>query len=169
MTEKHLVGCDEVGHIVGAKISSGLEQAARDLAIQMMKGTGFQRGVLHLEFKFVNNKAYLIEVAARVPGDNITALVESKYGINLEYCLACLYCGKTVRAYIEQAETKHGEFGIRYLYSDECIQATYDYTVAERVINAKDIPALPPKELRPLKRVGYEFYCNLGQTETGLV
>ncbi|RXJ67604.1 hypothetical protein CS022_24360, partial [Veronia nyctiphanis] len=158
VTEKHLVGCDEVGHIVGAKISSGLEQAARDLAIQIVKGTGFQRGVLHLEFKFVNNNAYLIEVAARVPGDNITALVESKYGISLEHCLARLYCGQTVKTYIEQAETKHGEFGIRYLFSDDCIQATCGYIVTERVINTEDIPPLPPKEFRPLKRVGYEFY-----------
>ncbi|MEZ9469715.1 ATP-grasp domain-containing protein [Vibrio lentus] len=85
--------CDEVGHLVGSKLPEGLSEKLKFIVASIIKNSGYGLGVIHLEFKFVNDDVYLIEIGSRVPGDYISTLLELKYGLNVEKCFCKLRGG----------------------------------------------------------------------------
>jgi biotin carboxylase len=84
----------ETGHTVPAdlpaSVTGRLVEAMRDL----IEAVGFDTGVLHAEWMLVSpHDPYLIECAARLPGDSIDRLIDLAYGGSLLKDLLVLLSG----------------------------------------------------------------------------
>ena len=75
----------EIGHTVPATVTLSISEQITKFNETVVERLKFGSGVVHLEVK-VDNKGqlYLIEVAARNPGDSIMALYNLAYGFSFE-------------------------------------------------------------------------------------
>jgi len=62
--------------------------------INILDHLNIKNGVYHFEFKFYNNKAYLIELNPRRPGGNYVDYIDKLYGSNLNYDEILISLGK---------------------------------------------------------------------------
>ncbi|MFE9653489.1 ATP-grasp domain-containing protein [Micromonospora sp. NPDC006431] len=82
VTDKRIVGGRfpvESGHTVPSALSEAEHRALRDAAVRLAEAAGFRSGMLHSEWILVDGVPTLVECAARMPGDMITALVSIAY------------------------------------------------------------------------------------------
>ncbi|RQX08348.1 ATP-grasp domain-containing protein [Micromonospora globispora] len=82
VTDKRLLGGRfpvETGHTVPAALPETDRRALRDVAIRLAGAAGFRTGVLHSEWIVADGVPTLVECAARLPGDMITALISVAY------------------------------------------------------------------------------------------
>lgn len=71
----------EMGHVVPAGLTPGVEAALAACVRELVRVTGFQYGVLHSEWILVEaSRPHFIECAARLPGDSIDLLIDLAYG-----------------------------------------------------------------------------------------
>lgn len=78
--EPHFV---EVGHLVGPWHDTTLRQAAEEFVQRMCTAFGLTSGPFHAEVRLANGELVLIELGARLPGGQITRLVELVTGVSL--------------------------------------------------------------------------------------
>ncbi|RKN30162.1 ATP-grasp domain-containing protein [Micromonospora musae] len=69
----------ESGHTVPTLLPDDARQALLDAATRLGRAAGFRTGVLHSEWIMVDGVPTLVECAARLPGDMITALISIAY------------------------------------------------------------------------------------------
>jgi biotin carboxylase len=96
MTDKVLVAPPvfyEIGHTVPASLDPEVEQACRDAAVQALDAIGFDFGAAHVELKLTPDGPRLIEVNARLAGDQITRLVKMATGYDMHAALLDIYLG----------------------------------------------------------------------------
>ncbi|OKI89363.1 ATP-grasp domain-containing protein [Micromonospora sp. CB01531] len=82
VTDKRIVGGRfpvESGHTVPSALPEVEHRALRDAAVRLAEAAGFRSGILHSEWILVDGVPTLVECAARMPGDMITALVSIAY------------------------------------------------------------------------------------------
>jgi biotin carboxylase len=82
VTDKRVVGGRlpvESGHTVPSALPEAEHRALRDAAVRLARAAGFRSGMLHSEWILVGGVPTLVECAARMPGDMITALVSIAY------------------------------------------------------------------------------------------
>ncbi|MEX0168499.1 ATP-grasp domain-containing protein [Streptomyces sp. LMG1-1-1.1] len=72
----------ELAHAVPAALPAATEAALHDAVQQLATAAGFQDGVLHAEWILGDGGPYLVECAARLPGDGISVLISLAYGGN---------------------------------------------------------------------------------------
>jgi biotin carboxylase len=84
----------ELGHTVPASVSD--EMAARLAADtgRLMAAVNFQYGMIHAEWIIADREPYLIECAARAPGDRITDLIDYAYGTRIMDALLLIMAGE---------------------------------------------------------------------------
>jgi biotin carboxylase len=73
----------EIGHTVPAQLPAEAVSALTDGMSRLIRATGYDHGVLHAEWILADGRPYLIECAARMPGDNIKDLIDLAYGGDL--------------------------------------------------------------------------------------
>ncbi|MEV1156023.1 ATP-grasp domain-containing protein [Micromonospora chokoriensis] len=86
----------ETGHVVPAPLPASVRTALQTATARLVSATGFGTGVLHAEWILQDSRPYLVECAARLPGDNIRELIDLAYGGNLLRDLLHLLEGKGV-------------------------------------------------------------------------
>ncbi|WBB70472.1 ATP-grasp domain-containing protein [Micromonospora sp. WMMD812] len=69
----------ETGHTVPSLLPGGVQRDLLDAANRLARAAGFRTGVLHSEWIVADGVPTLIECAARLPGDMITALISIAY------------------------------------------------------------------------------------------
>ncbi|MGK5738833.1 ATP-grasp domain-containing protein [Micromonospora sp. URMC 103] len=69
----------ETGHTVPSLLPDGVRRELLDAATRLAGASGFRTGVLHSEWMVADGVPTLIECAARLPGDMITALISVAY------------------------------------------------------------------------------------------
>ncbi|SBT53095.1 Biotin carboxylase [Micromonospora auratinigra] len=82
VTDKRIVGGRfpvETGHTVPSALPAATCRALTDAAVRLAHAAGFRSGMLHSEWILADGVPTLVECAARVPGDMITALVSIAY------------------------------------------------------------------------------------------
>ncbi|MFU8871136.1 ATP-grasp domain-containing protein [Micromonospora sp. SL4-19] len=82
VTDKRIVGGRfpvESGHTVPSALPETEHRALRDAAVRLARAAGFRSGMLHSEWILADGVPTLVECAARMPGDMITALVSIAY------------------------------------------------------------------------------------------
>ncbi|MCW3819962.1 ATP-grasp domain-containing protein [Micromonospora sp. DR5-3] len=82
VTDKRIVGGRfpvESGHTVPSALPEAEHQTLRDAAVRLARAADFRSGMLHSEWILVDGAPTLVECAARMPGDMITALVSIAY------------------------------------------------------------------------------------------
>ena len=84
----------EKGHIVPANIDERLIEQFENEETNLVSKIGITNGMLHTEWKVENNKIYLIECAARMPGDYIFELIQYSYDFNYVDAYMKMMCGK---------------------------------------------------------------------------
>lgn len=72
----------ELAHTVPAELPSATEAALHEAVQLLASAAGFENGVLHAEWILGDGGPYLVECAARLPGDGITVLIDLAYGGN---------------------------------------------------------------------------------------
>jgi biotin carboxylase len=70
----------EIGHIVPADLKNDIKDKLIREKGNLVEKLGIKYALLHSEWKVYNEQPYLIECAARVPGDYIFELIEQAYG-----------------------------------------------------------------------------------------
>ena len=73
----------ELAHTVPAPIPGELEAELVDKTRRLVEAAGFRHGMVHAEWIAQDGEPYLIECAARIPGDGITFLIDYAYGVRL--------------------------------------------------------------------------------------
>jgi len=69
----------ETGHTVPSLLPGDVQRALLDAATRLAGAAGFRTGVLHSEWMVADGVPALVECAARLPGDMITALISVAY------------------------------------------------------------------------------------------
>ncbi|MFF4807342.1 ATP-grasp domain-containing protein [Micromonospora chersina] len=85
VTDKRIAGGRypvETGHTVPSALPETHRRALRAAAVRLAEAAGFRSGMLHSEWILVDGVPALVECAARMPGDMITALVSIAYEVD---------------------------------------------------------------------------------------
>src|SRR6266566_4748570 len=73
----------EIGQSVPAQLPPEVVFALSEAVRLLVRATGYGSGVLHAEWILADGGPYLVECAARMPGDNIKDLIDLAYGGDL--------------------------------------------------------------------------------------
>ncbi|MFI7605556.1 ATP-grasp domain-containing protein [Micromonospora sp. NPDC049366] len=73
----------ETGHTVPSLLPPEVQRRLLDAATRLGRAAGFRTGVLHSEWIVADGEPTLVECAARLPGDMITALISIAYECGL--------------------------------------------------------------------------------------
>ena len=73
----------EIGQSLPAQLPAELMSALSQALRRLVRATGYGTGVLHSEWILADGGPYLVECAARMPGDNIKDLIDLAYGGDL--------------------------------------------------------------------------------------
>lgn len=152
-----LPACDEIGHLSGAPVSVAHWQAVQDLARKVVRAWKVRRAVLHIEYKFVNDSAVVMEAGCRIGGDFIAELVERQHGVCLEEELVAMRLGMRAvageEALPQPAAAQHFH-GIRFLFASSRLAASVDVEVL-REVHYTRAPA-PSQQFGIHDRLGYQ-------------
>jgi biotin carboxylase len=152
-----LPACDEIGHLSGAPVSPAHWQAAHDAARKVIRAWNIGRAVLHIEYKFVNGSAIVMEAGCRIGGDFIAELVELQHGVCLEEELVALRLGaraNAVEGALPQPAAARHFHGIRFLFASSRVAASPDIDVLREVRYTR-APA-PSQQFGIHDRLGYQ-------------
>jgi len=83
----------EMGHTTPADLAPADQQALLDANVEVIRRIGFQDGMTHAEFRLAGDRAVLMEIACRLPGDGLTFLWHLATGAPLEPVLLDLALG----------------------------------------------------------------------------
>jgi biotin carboxylase len=72
----------EIGHVVPGPLTADDLQAVTEAATALLVGVQARDGVFHSEWKLTEEGPFLLECAARPPGDLLPQLIEKAYGFN---------------------------------------------------------------------------------------
>lgn len=117
ITEKKIISPFEpieIGHTVPAVVSEYDEEKIKDIVIRANELLGVNYTVTHTEVKLTSKGPRIVEVNARIGGDNIASLVEAVKGINLYEASILLSIGEIPVA--KKATTNKAS--IRYFYAE---------------------------------------------------
>lgn len=105
-----------IGHYVPARTSAGEAEALRRIAADCVRALGIRNSVFHAEVHMRGDQPFLIECAARPPGQYSVGVMKRVYGFELMRIALQLACGEkvTVRACPPRKWS-----AIMALYSDE--------------------------------------------------
>ncbi|WCH94866.1 ATP-grasp domain-containing protein [Streptomyces moderatus] len=73
----------ELGHLTPAPVDDGARDAMASYATDVVRAVGITAGPFHCELRLDEGRPVLMEVAARLPGDKITELMEMATGLVL--------------------------------------------------------------------------------------
>lgn len=95
ITEK-LLGAEpyfvEIGHVVGQHYADDFRSMMNNYALAVIEATQLNIGPFHLELRVTpSGIPVAVEMAARLPGDNIVALIKSSSGVDLAMETICEY------------------------------------------------------------------------------
>lgn len=72
-----------VGHYIPAATTEAEERSLREIATQCIRALGLRNSLFHVEVHLRDGVPYVIECAARPPGQHAVELIEKSYGIDL--------------------------------------------------------------------------------------
>lgn len=153
-----LPACDEIGHLSGAPVSPTHWQAVQDVARKVIGAWNVGRAVLHIEYKFVNGSAIVMEAGCRIGGDFIAELVELQHGICLEEELVAMRLGtraNAIDALLPQPAATEHFHGIRFLFASSRVTTPADVEVL-REVHYTRAPA-PSQQFGIHDRLGYQI------------
>lgn len=82
----------EIGHVVGKTYNSVFQKTMIHYASAVVASVNLNIGPFHLELRVTpEGKPVAIEIAARLPGDNIVTLIQHTHGLDLAAATLCEY------------------------------------------------------------------------------
>lgn len=105
----------EIGHTVPAMVSQNNEEKIKDIVTKANELLGVNYTVTHTEVKLTSKGPRIVEVNARIGGDNIASLVEAAKGINLYEASILLSMGRM--PVVKEPVTDKAS--IRYFYAEK--------------------------------------------------
>jgi hypothetical protein len=104
---------DEIGHVSGLALAPAIHAQLKETVRRIVVAANVRSAILHVEFRIVADGICVMEAACRVPGDNITQLVEIQHGLSLEEVLVGMRLGVPPRT----TAPPHGDVtGIRFFF-----------------------------------------------------
>lgn len=82
-----------VGHYIPAQVDANEDRLLRDIAVDCVRALGICNSVFHVEVHIENGKAYVIECAARPPGQYSVEVMKRVRGFDLMELSVDLACG----------------------------------------------------------------------------
>lgn len=151
----------EIGHTVPAMVSQNNEERIKDIVIRANELLGVNDTVTHTEVKLTSKGPRIVEVNARIGGDNIASLVEAAKGINLYEASILLSLGRM--PVVKEPVTDKAS--IRYFYAEkDGFAEIKDVSLFEKNSKVKELNiqisegAKMEKTISNFNRYGY-FIC----------
>lgn len=158
----------EIGHIVGDDILSDLHHEIDQICEKIAHAWGMPNGVIHLEIKEHNGIIKIIEAAARIPGDRISALIELKYGISLEQGYIYLRDKSHNDIDFLNIQKQSGYFAVKFLFENDMAKLS-EPNMNVRVIDQQKYATNNNNQLREKydvsKRIGHLIACSESLSE----
>jgi biotin carboxylase len=107
----------EIGHTVEADLAPEQRSAIAETAAQAVRALGLTAGVFHVELRLTAGGPVILEVAGRLAGDHIPALISAVHDVDLPAVLVEILTGR--RASVDPILPAHGVAAIRYFVVDE--------------------------------------------------
>jgi biotin carboxylase len=102
----------EIGHTVGAGPAGAERSALADTAAQAVRALGLTVGVFHVEVRLTPDGPVIMEVAGRLAGDRIPALILAVHGVDLPTVDVEVLAGR--RASVASPLPTHGVAAVRF-------------------------------------------------------
>ena len=96
-----------VGHYIPAQVSDAESEALSEIAKQCVGALGVQNTIFHAEVHIRDGKPYIIECAARTPGQHSVDIIKRTYGIDLMKINIDLAMGRLVATRRRAPEAYH--------------------------------------------------------------
>ncbi len=147
ITDKIIVGdgnFTEIGHTQPSMLGWEIQEEIKRVVRQTITAIGIDHSPSHTELKVTPSGVKVVEIGARLGGDNITThLVPLSTGVNMVEACILLALGEPLPQYEKQSRSA----AIRYLNPTPGI-----ITAIEGVENASEIPGV--KSVRLLREIG---------------
>lgn len=106
----------EIGHIVAANTITDVKKNLLNYASSVISALNISLGPFHCEIRLTEEGPVLIEIAARLPGDNISELIELVTGVSLAKKMVKGYLGTPIQDHIQSSPIQYA--GVRFIYAD---------------------------------------------------
>lgn len=142
----------ELGHIVEADLDNDVYHQIADYIARVVQCLDVTFGPIHAEARVTRDGVKLVEIAARLAGDNICDLVKIAKGVDMAEIMVKSYLGEPVSNY-EKQNNRHA--GIVFFHLDEGLpfyHETRGLEVMEQLPGFEKYSVLrgPGVELKPL-------------------
>ncbi len=135
----------ERGHIVPANLKNDVKDKLIREKINLVEKLGIKASLLHSEWKVYNEQPYLIECAARVPGDYIFELIEQAYEFKFIDTYFAILCNDNFKINEENSKVSSIRFfnaepgilkeieGMESLMQPEVVDWSIDKRIEDRI------------------------------------
>jgi biotin carboxylase len=111
-------GCFEIGHISGVEVPPKHVDMLNQLSEKIAAIWGMPNGIMHIEFKMTDERLWVIEAAARVPGCRIPQLVQMRHGVQIEDTFIRLRAGLPWKPLTASTDAQEEWVGIRFSFPE---------------------------------------------------
>lgn len=124
----------EIGHVVPANLAVDEQAQINEYITRLVTVLGINIGVFHAEVRLGEKGPVLIEIAARLPGDNICELVKIATSVDLPLIMLSSYLGFAELPKIIDAHLAHAGIGFFY---DENVDIYHEIVGLSRLENSE--------------------------------
>ncbi|MEU5658879.1 ATP-grasp domain-containing protein [Streptomyces sp. NPDC047737] len=156
----------ELGHIVPSDVPADVLERVTEYVRGVTEAVSITSGPFHCELRLPEDEPVLIEIAARLPGDRITELVQLATGTSMSRVMLAAYLGRTPQELRADGERQTKCAGIRYFTAEGLTSYSelkgWDEIAARPEVTETGLVIAAGEEIPPLHdfrgRIGYALF-----------
>lgn len=156
----------ELGHIVPSSVPPDTVERVTRYVRGVTEAVRLTSGPFHCELRLPDGEPVLIEIAARLPGDRITELVQLSTGVSMSRVMLAAYLGRAPEELEAHGERQVRCAGIRYFTADGLTRYSelkgWDEVAAREEVTETGLVIGAGEEIPPLHdfrgRIGYALF-----------
>ncbi|MFF5333375.1 ATP-grasp domain-containing protein [Streptomyces sp. NPDC013181] len=156
----------ELGHIVPSAVPPLVRERVTEYVRGVTEAVRITSGPFHCELRLPGDEPVLIEIAARLPGDRITELVQLSTGTSMSRAMLAAYLGRSPQDLGADVGRQVKCAGIRYFTAPDLTRYSelkgWDAMAARPEVTETGVVIAPGEEIPPLHdfrgRIGYALF-----------
>ncbi|QMU71318.1 ATP-grasp domain-containing protein [Streptacidiphilus sp. P02-A3a] len=156
----------ELGHVVPSSVPEPVAEQVAEYVAGIVDAVRLTAGPFHCELRLSDEGPVLMEIAARLPGDRITELVQRATGASMSRIMLAAYLGRAPEELSAFGAAEAKCAGIRYFTAPDLDRYTeikgWDEISARPEVVETGVVIQPGEEIPPLRdfrgRIGYALF-----------